>query len=242
MHLAAQAPDRNAVADFVQELDHGVAEPQQDQVLGGKHAVGKALAQGLPLLGCDGAAREHHGEPGNEPGARWHRRDRVHQAREAAVRIDQRKAQRERIEEILPEFRASHQGAARGKLLQIGAGVGNDEVRAVKAADQRDELLDRRRLLAEPPRGLVTHLGQRADAIEQREHVARRRADPVRAPAGRILDHEPGLPAVHMPVQPGMRPQPHPQLHQPVELPLQRLRPRCHVRATSSRPSGAASW
>ena len=39
VHLPAPAPDRVGVAEFVERLDHGIDQPEDDDVLRKKHAV-----------------------------------------------------------------------------------------------------------------------------------------------------------------------------------------------------------
>jgi hypothetical protein len=193
------------VSELVQRLDHRIDQPEQQQVLGREQAIGHVLGEVGPVrrrqhhAGADHAEPESRAEPAEEPPREGQR------ALEEAVRVEQRKAQRERRPQAAAPLHAFVPLVPPEHLTAVGRDVAEQRVGRVQLPEQADHFFLRRRAVAELLGRRLPDFLHRAVAVHQADEIVRGRRKAVRAPGGMILQHEPHLAAVGVPVDRGVR-------------------------------------
>jgi hypothetical protein len=207
VHLAAPGARGAGVTELVRELHRREGEEQDQQVLRREHAVGEVLGELAPVRRRHHERRAHHHQPERRAGPAEKRPVPGEPALEPAVRIHQRDAQRER-RELLHEVAAAHELRAAQELGDIGCHFDLQHVGAVQLAEEPDQLVLRRRVVAESGDGRVPELLDAARAVHQADDEIRRRIEAVHAARHAVLEHIPALAAIVVPVDADVAPQP----------------------------------
>ena len=209
-HVVDLAPPglrHEGVAQLVERLDGGEREPQEEQALGGHHAVHHVAAEVAPVRGGEDGARAHDGEPDERPEPAHQRADEPQEALQEPLRVEQRHAPGEEGQELALPAPALLPLAPPEHLRGVRRDVGLEHVGPVELAQELDHLVLRGRLVAQAPHRRVPDLLHGPVPVHQADHQVRRRREAVEARGRAVLEDVPELPAVLMAVDLGVRPE-----------------------------------
>jgi hypothetical protein len=244
VYLAAAGARRGRVAEFVQGLDQREDEPEQQQVVAVENPVRQVVGELGPALWQQHQRRHHDQQPQQRTGHAPHTRPPRGEPVEERPRVNQRDPHRHRVRPGAPALRARLALAALEDLERIRRHVGLQQVGAVQLAEQLQDLVLGRRIVAEPALRELPQVVHAAPAVHRREDQARGRRETVHLARCGVLQQIPEFAAVAMAVQSGTRQQPGPQRRHAVpQAALQRGvgAHREPLRASSSTRSAAAT-
>ena len=179
----------------------------------------------------------HHSTKPAEPEERPRER---HQPVEQPLGIEQRDLPGEDAEDLLHQQPLLLFLAAPEELGGVGRDVALEDVGRVQLAEELDHLVLGHGVVAELRERSVPDLLDGVLAVHQPDHEVGRRREAVEALRGEILQHVPGLAAVLVAVDLGMRPQQRRELRDPVPGRAEELL-RHPLRGARTRGSAAGS-
>jgi hypothetical protein len=201
MHLAAAGPGRRRVAELVQGLDDREHEREQQQVVGLQHAVGQAVRELGPGLGQQHQGGQHHDQPHQCADPAPQGPPQRHETVEERAGVPQRDAHRHRVHPRAAALGLRGFLAAIEQLECVGRHVGGEQVRAVQLAEQLDQLVLCRCVVAEVALCEPPQVVYGAPAVHRREDEPGRRREAVHPARRRVLQQVPELAAIAMAVQ-----------------------------------------
>ena len=240
MHLAPARLHRERVSELVAELQHREDEPHHQQVFGEEHPVEHVLAELAPMRDRGDDAEPDDNAPQHEAPEPEERPRERHQPAEQPLGVEQRDLPGEDAEDLLHQQPLLLFLAAPEELGGVGRDVALEDVGRVQLAEELDHLVLGHGVVAELRERSVPDRLDGVLAVHQPDHEVGRRREAVEALRGEILQHVPGLAAVLVAVDLGMRPQQRRELRDPVPGRAEELL-RHPLRGARTRGSAAGS-